>query len=87
VDSGKHDDKEAKDVYRFSVANVYEIAVASAKEAKRMNERFFAAKRLPPANVPLKAIEKVVGGGVTYKLDREDSAEDPAPGDAVDGHS
>jgi hypothetical protein len=87
VDSAKVDNKEARDVYRFSVSNVYEIAVASAKEAKRMNERFSAAKKLPPENVTLTAIEKVIGGGVTYKLDRGDSAEDPTTSDKVDGHS
>lgn len=87
MDSSKLDDREPRDVYRFSIANVYEIAVASAKEAKRMNERFFAAKKLPPLNVTMAAIEKVIGGGVTYRLDGGSSTEGPTADDKVNGHS
>lgn len=77
-----HDELEAP---KFSVSNVYEVAVASAQEAKRINHKFYSAKKKPPDNVVITAIRKVVGGEVGYTVEGDDDGCEPHGN--VNGHS
>lgn len=81
---GGHGDK---DDFRSSVSNVYEIAVASAREAKRINRRFSVANQLPSIDIVRTAIRKVVGGDVAYSVEIEDQVSGELAGKGVSGHS
>jgi DNA-directed RNA polymerase subunit K/omega len=56
-----------------SGASVYELAIAAAKEAKRINERFYEAKKTPPNNVVLTALKRVAEGRVAYRMQADES--------------
>jgi DNA-directed RNA polymerase subunit K/omega len=49
--------------------SVYELAIAAAKEAKRINERFYEAKKIPPTNVVITALKRVAEGRVGYTIE------------------
>ena len=55
----------------FAGPSVYEIAMAAAKEAKRINDRFYSAKEMPPENVVVTALRRVMKGEVAYKMGKE----------------
>ena len=58
-------------VLEFAGLSVYEIANAAAKEAKRINEGFHAAKQLPPDNLVRAVLKRVIDGQVGYKLEED----------------
>jgi DNA-directed RNA polymerase subunit K/omega len=66
-------------------ASVYEIAIAAAREAKRINERFYEAKKIPPRNVVITALKRVAKGRVAYTIEEE--APEKAQDDSGNGDS
>ena len=87
METGKFNEEADKNVYSSTVPNVYEIAVASAREAKRINERFYVAKMLPPSKLAITAIKNVIDGEVPYKVESQGSGNGNNVGKAVNGHS
>ncbi len=79
VQDRKPTGSEERKVHSHSLSNIYEIAVASAKEAKRINRRFLREKKLPPDNVTITAIRKVIEGNVPYVVEG-DFPESPTGG-------
>lgn len=58
--------------------SVYEIAMAAAREAKRLNDGFCSAKEMPPENVVVTALRRVKKGDVAYKMADEDHVDGSA---------
>lgn len=85
METRKTDNHDESEVSRFSGSNVYEVAVASAQEAKRINHKFYVAKKKPPDNLVITAIRKVVGGEVGYTVEGEGDGYEPHGN--VNGHS
>jgi hypothetical protein len=55
----------------FAGMSVYEIANAAAREAKRVNSRFSAAKQKPPDNLVRTVLKKALNGQVAYRLEKD----------------
>ncbi len=85
METRKTDNHDELEVSRFSLSNVYEVAVASAQEAKRINHKFYVAKKKPPDNLVITAIRKVVGGKVGYTVEGDGDGYEPHGN--VNGHS
>ncbi|MFH0777781.1 MAG: DNA-directed RNA polymerase subunit omega [Candidatus Eisenbacteria bacterium] len=56
--------------------NKYELAIIAAREARRMNEFLKRSSEEPKEKVTLKAMERVVKGGVHYAYDDEQGKEE-----------
>jgi DNA-directed RNA polymerase subunit K/omega len=63
--TGAHSERSA---CNSAGSSVYELAIVAAKEAKRINEKFYAAKKMPPNNLVHTALKRVIGGQVAYRL-------------------
>jgi hypothetical protein len=61
---------------RFAGLSVYEIANKAAREAKRINGVFQAAKKLPPENVVRTALKKVIGGEAEHPSEEHQTAQE-----------
>jgi len=73
------------DTYRLSVPNVYEIAVASAREARRLNNLLGAASSSERGNVVQEAIRRVLRGEVAYRIRPARERSGPEDGEAPSG--
>jgi len=52
--------------YELEGISVYEVANVAAKEMKRINNRFYAAKETPPTDLVQKTLKRVLDGKIAY---------------------
>jgi len=87
VKAQKVENGRKNDTYRLSVPNVYEIAVASAREARRLNRELISAGNPLGGSVVQEAISRVVRGDVAYKIEPGDKLTGGKAAAKVDGHT
>jgi hypothetical protein len=63
--------KRGKWNYKLDGISVYEVANVAAKEMKRINNRFYAAKETPPTDLVHKTLKKVLDGEIGYHYEEK----------------
>ena len=55
--------------YKLEGLSVYEVANVAAKEMKRINDRLYAAKEMPPTDLVHKTLKRVLRGEIAYHFE------------------